>query len=150
MCVYGVSLFCSPSLSVHYSQYKPLHIVKGDGLFLIDDVGTHYLDCINNVALGNEWNWDYWLITLSSLTPYSLFLSLSLLSLLYSLSLSPVGHSHPRLVQVLRQQLNNPSFKVLTDGTLRPDDRLLEDYTSKMFNTVPEANFDIILFLRSG
>ena len=54
VCVYGFSLFCSPSLSVHYSQYKPLHIVKGDGLFLIDDVGTHYLDCINNVALGNE------------------------------------------------------------------------------------------------
>ena len=90
--------------------------------------------------------------TLLSHSLFSLSFPLYLLSLLYSysLSFSPVGHSHPRLVQVLRQQLNNPSFKVLTDGTLRPDDRLLEDYTSKMFNTVPEANFDIILFLRSG
>ena len=87
-----------------------------------------------------------------SLLILSFFPSLSSLAplFLFSFSLSPVGHSHPRLVQVLRQQLNNPSFKVLTDGTLRPDDRLLEDYTSKMFNTVPEANFDIILFLRSG
>ena len=91
-----------------------------------------------------------WSHTPLSLLILSFFPSLFSRSFILFLSLSPVGHSHPRLVQVLRQQLNNPSFKVLTDGTLRPDDRLLEDYTSKMFNTVPEANFDIILFLRSG
>lgn len=34
--------------SLHYD--RPLHIVRGDGAYLIDADGTRYLDCINNVS----------------------------------------------------------------------------------------------------
>jgi ethanolamine-phosphate phospho-lyase len=43
--------YVTPSLSVHYSQFNPLHIVRGDGLYLIDETDQPYLDCINNIAL---------------------------------------------------------------------------------------------------
>ncbi len=35
--------------SLHYDDH-PLHIVRGDGAYLIDADGTRYLDCINNVS----------------------------------------------------------------------------------------------------
>ena len=41
-----------PSLSLHYSPYCPLKIVRGDGVFFFDENDCRYLDCINNVALG--------------------------------------------------------------------------------------------------
>jgi len=34
--------------SLHYD--RPLHIVRGEGTYLIDADGTRYLDCINNVS----------------------------------------------------------------------------------------------------
>ncbi len=41
------------SLSVSYDH--PLHIVRGVGTYLYDDVGREYLDCVNNVAhVGHE------------------------------------------------------------------------------------------------
>lgn len=41
------------SLSLSYSQ--PLHIVRGDGVHLIDSLGRKYLDTVNNVAhVGHE------------------------------------------------------------------------------------------------
>lgn len=45
-------------MSIHYSDYKPLNIVKGDGIYLIDETGQPYLDCINNVALGMSKYWN--------------------------------------------------------------------------------------------
>ncbi len=36
------------AMSLHYE--RPLHIVRGDGAYLIDADGTRYLDCINNVS----------------------------------------------------------------------------------------------------
>lgn len=43
--------YLSPSLSLHYSTYCPLKIVRGDGVFFFDENECPYLDCINNVAL---------------------------------------------------------------------------------------------------
>lgn len=41
------------SLSVSYDH--PIHIVRGVGTYLYDDVGREYLDCVNNVAhVGHE------------------------------------------------------------------------------------------------
>ncbi|MBT8288741.1 MAG: aminotransferase class III-fold pyridoxal phosphate-dependent enzyme [Flavobacteriaceae bacterium] len=41
------------SLSLHYD--KPLHIVRGSGVYLIDNMGRKYLDTVNNVAhVGHE------------------------------------------------------------------------------------------------
>ena len=44
--------YIRPSLSLHYSTYCPLKIVRGDGVFFFDENECPYLDCINNVALG--------------------------------------------------------------------------------------------------
>jgi len=42
-----------PSLSVAYRQ--PIHVVRGIGAYLYDEVGRAYLDCVNNVAhVGHE------------------------------------------------------------------------------------------------
>ena len=41
-----------PSLSLHYSVYHPLKIIRGEGAFLFDENDQRYLDCINNVAIG--------------------------------------------------------------------------------------------------
>lgn len=43
-----------PSLSLHYSGYHPLKIVRGEGPFLFDENDQPYLDCINNVAIGEQ------------------------------------------------------------------------------------------------
>ena len=41
------------SLKLHYEE--PLHIVRGEGVFLIDNFGKKYLDTVNNVAhVGHE------------------------------------------------------------------------------------------------
>ena len=41
------------SLSLSYEE--PLHMVRGDGVYLIDDLGRRYLDTVNNVAhVGHE------------------------------------------------------------------------------------------------
>lgn len=37
-----------PNTSLSYS--KPLHIVRGEGCYLFDDLGQRYLDCVNNVS----------------------------------------------------------------------------------------------------
>ncbi len=37
-----------PNLSLHYVE--PLHIVRGRGQYLYDEVGRSYLDCVNNVC----------------------------------------------------------------------------------------------------
>ncbi|UCF40953.1 MAG: aminotransferase class III-fold pyridoxal phosphate-dependent enzyme, partial [Gemmatimonadota bacterium] len=37
-----------PNLRLHYRQ--PLHIVRGRGQYLYDEVGRSYLDCVNNVC----------------------------------------------------------------------------------------------------
>jgi 4-aminobutyrate aminotransferase-like enzyme/Ser/Thr protein kinase RdoA (MazF antagonist) len=37
-----------PNLSLHYTE--PLHIVRGRGQYLYDEVGRSYLDCVNNVC----------------------------------------------------------------------------------------------------
>ena len=34
----------------HYFYEEPLHLVKGQGVWLWDDAGNRYLDCYNNVA----------------------------------------------------------------------------------------------------
>jgi len=41
--------------SLNVSYHRPLHIVRGVGAYLYDDVGREYLDCVNNVAhVGHE------------------------------------------------------------------------------------------------
>lgn len=40
----------APSLSVSYKSTNPLYIVKGEKQYLIDEKGTKYLDCRNNVS----------------------------------------------------------------------------------------------------
>ena len=34
----------------HYFYQTPLHLVKGEGIWLWDSAGRKYLDCYNNVA----------------------------------------------------------------------------------------------------
>lgn len=42
-----------PSLSLSYR--RPIHVVRGMGAYLYDDLGRAYLDCVNNVAhVGHE------------------------------------------------------------------------------------------------
>ncbi len=38
------------SLTYRASDSGPLHIVRGEGVYLYDDMGRRYLDCVNNVA----------------------------------------------------------------------------------------------------
>jgi acetylornithine/succinyldiaminopimelate/putrescine aminotransferase len=71
--------YVTPSLSVHYSQFNPLHIVRGDGLYLIDETDQPYLDCINNIALGKLLN--YIISYLSNLYCVSVCTALVLLSI---------------------------------------------------------------------
>lgn len=42
----------SPTLSVHFSSFKPLKIIRGEGVYFYDENDETYIDCINNVALG--------------------------------------------------------------------------------------------------
>ena len=44
----GAGRLISPSLSISYGE--PLKMVRGEGVYLIDDTGRRHLDCVNNVA----------------------------------------------------------------------------------------------------
>lgn len=39
-----------------FYKTNPLKIVKGQGQYLYDEEGTRYLDCINNVATGENFH----------------------------------------------------------------------------------------------
>ena len=41
-------------MSVHYSSFNPLKIVRGEGVYFYDENNQQYIDCINNVAHGEE------------------------------------------------------------------------------------------------
>lgn len=49
-----LSYCCRPNLSVHYSSFFPLKIVRGEGVYFYDENGQAYIDCINNVAHGED------------------------------------------------------------------------------------------------
>lgn len=39
-----------------FYKTDPLKIVRGEGQYMFDEMGTKYLDCINNVATGKLHN----------------------------------------------------------------------------------------------
>lgn len=44
-------MFLRRSCQLFYKT-DPLKIVRGEGQYMFDEMGTKYLDCINNVATG--------------------------------------------------------------------------------------------------
>lgn len=51
-------LYFRPSCKVFYAK-DPLKIVRAQGQYMFDEKGEKYLDCINNVAHGKQFDlWD--------------------------------------------------------------------------------------------
>lgn len=46
-------MFLRRSCQLFY-KIDPLKIVRGEGQYMFDEMGTKYLDCINNVATGKH------------------------------------------------------------------------------------------------